>query len=97
MISVEQARGVILENIRPLKETDAKEMCSCLGRVLSFELKAKENIPPFSNSAMDGFALRARDLIGASRENPKTLEVIESLAAGYAAKDLWAVCRQYGL
>ena len=86
MISVEEARRIILENIRPLKETEAKEMCSCLGRVLAFDLMAKENIPPFSNSAMDGFAARAKDLAGASRENPKTLEVIESLAAGYTAK-----------
>lgn len=86
MISVEEARRIILENIRPLKETEAKEMCSCLGRVLAFDLMAKENIPPFSNSAMDGFAARAKDLAGASRENPKTLEVIESLAAGYTAR-----------
>src|SRR3989338_2100846 len=86
MISVSQARGIILENIRPLKETEVVDIGSCLGRVLSFELKAKENIPPFDNSAMDGFAIRARDLAGASRENPKVLEVIESLPAGYAAK-----------
>ena len=38
MISVEEARRIILENIRPLKETEAKEMCSCTGRVLAFDL-----------------------------------------------------------
>ena len=86
MISVSQARGIILENIRPLKETEVVDIGSCLGRVLSFELKAKENIPPFDNSAMDGFAIRTRDLIGASRKNPKVLEVVESLPAGYPAK-----------
>ena len=86
MINVSQARGIILENIRPLKETEVVDIGSCLGRVLSFELKAKENIPPFDNSAMDGFALRTRDLIGASRKNPKVLEVVESLPAGYPAK-----------
>ena len=86
MISVSQARGIILENIRPLKETEVVDIGSCLGRVLSFELKAKENIPPFDNSAMDGFAIRTRDLIGASRKNPNVLEVVESLPAGYPAK-----------
>lgn len=86
MISVEEARRIILGNIRPLRETEAEEMCSCLGRVLAVDIKSKENIPPFSNSAMDGFAVRARDLAGARREKPEILEVIESLPAGYAAK-----------
>ncbi len=86
MISVEEARRIILGNVRPLREIEAEEMCSCLGRVLAVNIKSKENIPPFSNSAMDGFAVRARDLAGARREKPEILEVIESLPAGYAAK-----------
>lgn len=86
MISVEQAQGIILKNIPSLKQTDFLEIDSCLGRICALDIKSKENIPPFHNSAMDGFAIRARDSFGASRENPKILNVIEDLPAGYIAR-----------
>lgn len=85
MISVEQAQEITLKNILPLKQTELLEIDSCLGRISAQDVKSKENIPPFNNSAMDGFAIRARDATSASRRNPKILEVIENLPAGYVA------------
>jgi molybdopterin molybdotransferase len=41
------------------------------------------DIPPFVNSAMDGYAVRAADTVGASPQAPITLRVIADLAAGY--------------
>src|SRR3989339_1081071 len=83
MISVRQAREIILKNIFPVKENELIKIESALGRVCVSDLKSKENIPPFDNSAMDGFAVRSEDLKGSTRKSPKILEVVGSLAAGY--------------
>ncbi|OGX23625.1 MAG: hypothetical protein A3J51_06820 [Omnitrophica WOR_2 bacterium RIFCSPHIGHO2_02_FULL_45_21] len=83
MINVSQARKIILKNISPVKETELINLDSCSGRVSAVDIRAKENIPPFDNSAMDGFAVRAEDSAGAARENPRVFEVISDLAAGY--------------
>lgn len=53
-----------------------------LGRVLREEVKASFHIPPFDKSAMDGYAVRARDTQGASEQRPAVLKVIEELPAG---------------
>ena len=65
MLSVEQARQVVLSLASPLppREFPLEEL---LGLVLAQEVVAGENVPPFTNSAMDGFALRAADLAAAS-------------------------------
>ena len=83
MISVRQAREIILKNIFPLKQSELIKIESALGRVCALEIRSKENIPPFDNSAMDGFAVRAEDLKGSTRKSPKILEVMGNLAAGY--------------
>ena len=85
MISVAQAQEIILKNISTLKEPELVRVSTCLNRISSQDIKAKENIPPFNNSAMDGFALKAKGSIGASRQNPKALEVIADLPAGYVS------------
>lgn len=83
MLSVEEARQQMLESIRVLP-TEKRGILECAGYVLAEELHAKENIPPFDNSAMDGFAVLSTDVRDASKENPVILSVIETIAAGYA-------------
>ena len=86
MISVDQARKIILQNILPINKSEMENLTSCLGRVSVLDIKSKENIPPFNNSAMDGFAIRQKDSLGASRKNPKIFKVIEDLPAGYTSQ-----------
>lgn len=83
MLSVEEARQQMLESI-PVLPTEKRGILECTGYVLAEELHAKENIPPFDNSAMDGFAVLSTDVKDASKENPVILSVIETIAAGYA-------------
>lgn len=52
-----------------------------LGHVLAESLESHVLIPPFTNSAMDGFALRCRETEGIT-ENPKRFKVVGSIAAG---------------
>lgn len=51
-----------------------------LGLVLAEPVRATESVPPFDNTAMDGFAVHASDTVGA----PVELEIVETIAAGHA-------------
>ena len=83
MLSVEEARQRMLDTI-PILPSEKREILECTGYVLAEALCATENIPPFDNSAMDGFAVRAADVKNASEKNPAMLSVVEVIAAGYA-------------
>ena len=83
MLSVEEARQQMLETI-PVLPTEKRDILQCNNYVLAEKLIATENIPPFDNSAMDGFAVRSEDVKNASDENPVTLSVVETIAAGHA-------------
>ena len=83
MLSVDEARQRMLDTI-PILPSEKREIFECTGYVLAEALHAEENIPPFDNSAMDGFAVRAADVEGATEEKPAVLSVVETVAAGYA-------------
>ena len=81
MLSVEEARQQMLETI-PVLGTEKRDILDCSDYVLAEKLIASENIPPFDNSAMDGFAVRSEDVKNASDNNPVALSVVETIAAG---------------
>ena len=83
MLSVEEARQRMLNTI-PVLPLEKRKILECAGYVLAEALHATENIPPFDNSAMDGYAVRAADVEGATEEKPAVLSVVETIAAGYA-------------
>jgi molybdopterin molybdotransferase len=82
MISVDEALEYVLKHFEPL-EPEEVEILDALGLVLAEDIYSDMDIPPFDNSAMDGYAVRAADTVGASPEAPVTLRVIGDLAAGY--------------
>ena len=82
MISVDEALEYILKHFEPL-EPEEVEILDALGRVLAEDVYSDMEIPPFDNSAMDGYAVRAADTVGASSEAPAALQVVGNLAAGY--------------
>jgi putative molybdopterin biosynthesis protein len=56
-----------------------------LGRVLARDVAAPIDVPPFDRSGVDGFAVRAADIAGATEHNPKTLSLnAEVIACGHA-------------
>ena len=79
MIPLEEARRYVLDACAPFHPS-AVPLADALGLVASVAVKAEEAVPPFANTAMDGYAVRAADTAGA----PVTLEVVGSLAAGAA-------------
>ncbi len=74
-LSVAQALDRLLATIYPLSKEQVP-LLGCLGRVLAQDVVAIIDLPPFSNSAMDGYAVRAADVIHASSERPVTLTVV---------------------
>jgi molybdopterin molybdotransferase len=81
MISVEEAIQRILTQIPRLGKERLPILCA-LGRVLGEEIVARRDIPPWDNSAMDGYAVRWEDIKTASRPNPGHLMVLADLPAG---------------
>jgi molybdopterin molybdotransferase len=84
MIKVEQALKTVLASVATLTSEEVK-LTEVLDRILAEDIYADIDIPQLDNSAMDGYAVRARDIKGASVSSPKILEVIEDLKAGYLA------------
>ncbi|MDQ2728179.1 MAG: molybdopterin molybdotransferase MoeA [Actinomycetota bacterium] len=83
MISLEDARDRVLRSCPPAAPVRV-EVGDALGLVLAEPVHAPEPVPPFANTAMDGFAVRADDLRGASTEHPTRLVIAGTIAAGEA-------------
>ena len=66
---------------RPLPPFE-QPLMEALGLVLCEDVVSPVSLPGFDNSAMDGYAVQAADLAGASQENPITLPVVGEIAAG---------------
>ena len=82
LISVEEALERILAHFKPL-EAEPVPLLDALNRVLTADIIADVNIPPFDNSAMDGYAVVAAD----TANPPAVLRVIGNIAVG-ATDDL---------
>lgn len=79
MIDLEDAQQTVLAACPPLAATEIA-LAAALGCVLAADVVAADDVPPFANSAVDGYAVRAADLADA----PVELDVIGDLAAGAA-------------
>ncbi len=79
LLSVDDAQARVLQGLTPLEATLA-ETHEAIGRVLSSDITATRTIPAHNNSAMDGFALRAADVV----KPGATLAIIETIHAGRA-------------
>jgi molybdopterin molybdotransferase len=67
--------------VRPLP-TERAPLLQSLGRTLAEDVYADINVPPFPNAAVDGYAVMAVDVSGASPDKPAILKVIEEIGAG---------------
>src|SRR5688500_13354959 len=76
MLSVEEAREQILSRVRPLA-TERVDLLAALGRVLAESVRSTRVIPPWPNSSMDGYAVRAADTRAGA-----ALTVVGGIAAG---------------
>ncbi len=81
MTTPAEALKQILDRVAPLPP-GRQPLRDVLGLAVAEDLRSRAQVPSFTNSAMDGYAVRAEDLTSASREHPTHLRVLGDLAAG---------------
>ena len=84
MLRVEEASDRILAEIRTLG-AEAVPLRAALGRVCAEDILATVTMPPWSNSSMDGYAVRSADITPVMKGEPVTLRVVGTVAAGETA------------
>ncbi len=84
--SVEEARDAVLAAIPPRTAMEQRATADALGLVLAEPVVSRTALPPWDNSAMDGYAIRAADVAGVTDDAPVTLRVIGEVRAGKAAE-----------
>ncbi|MCK6556625.1 molybdopterin molybdotransferase MoeA [Candidatus Binatia bacterium] len=81
MISVQEALRLVLEDL-PGTGMEQRPVPSAGGRVLTAPIRSTRTVPPFRNTAMDGYAVRAADCESATADRPVRLRVLEVVGAG---------------
>jgi molybdopterin molybdotransferase len=79
--TVEEHRAVVAALLPPTEVVEVP-VADALGRVLAEDLVTPLALPPFDNSAMDGYAVRAADIAGAGESSPVELPVATDIPAG---------------
>jgi len=82
LLAVDEIDRLLAERIAPVAETERVKLNEAAGRVLAADVIATVDLPPFDNSAVDGFAVRHD---GLARAGETRLTVIDRVAAGHAA------------
>ena len=86
MTTCREALSLILDSVAPLPARPTS-LFDALGLVLAERVVSPETVPPFTNSAMDGYAVRAEDCAGAGPGSPVSLDVLADLPAGSVATE----------
>lgn len=84
LISLEQALEKMLSQIAPLQQSESIALTSAAGRITATPVISPIDVPPFANSAMDGYAIRLSDLTGNT-----PLPVAGKAFAGAPFSDTW--------
>jgi molybdopterin molybdotransferase len=87
LLSVEEARDAVLDAIAGPTPSEQAYLSEARGRVLAEDVVSLTALPPWDNSAMDGYAIRAADVAPATDEEPVRLDVIGESRAGSAPNE----------
>jgi len=82
LLPVDEVERIIRERVMPVAEVEAVPLHAADGRVIARDVVAPIDLPPFDNSAVDGYAVRHADL---DSKTDTRLMVIERVTAGHAA------------
>jgi molybdopterin molybdotransferase len=82
--TVDEARAAVLAAVAGPVATEVAFLSGALGRVVAEPVLAGTALPPWDNSAMDGYAVRAANTAGATEDAPIRLEVVGEVRAGAA-------------
>src|SRR5258706_12749387 len=85
-ISLDEARRRLDANVHPIARTERVRLEEAAGRVVSRDVTARMDVPPFARSAMDGYAVVAADTMGASRTSPARLRLLDRIYTGQLSR-----------
>jgi molybdopterin molybdotransferase len=81
-ISIDEARRLLTEAVRPIERTDQIDLIAAEGRVASADVRSGVDVPPFARSAMDGYAVVSSDTRLATNASPVRLKIVEQIYTG---------------
>ena len=81
-ISLDEARRLLAEAVVPIARTERVALADAASRVAACDVASPVEVPPFSRSAMDGYAVVSTDTKGASRSSPVSLKLVERIYTG---------------
>ena len=81
-VSIDEARGMLAVHGEPIARVERLALDAAAGRVVARDVYAAFDIPPFARAVMDGYAVKAIDTDGASRDTPVHLTLVESIFTG---------------
>ena len=82
LLPVADAERLIVERVTPVSECETVTLREAMGRVLAEDVVAPINVPPFDNSAVDGYAVRVANL---DAKGETRLTIVDRVAAGHDA------------
>ncbi len=88
LLPVADALARLLDGVVPLPDVETVATLAARGRVLAVALRSRLDVPAADNAQMDGYAVRAADIAGASPASPVVLPVSQRIPAGHAAHPL---------
>ena len=90
LTNVDDALQSFLSKLNPeMLDSEQVPIQEALNRVAAEDVRAKYNLPLFDRSAVDGYALKAKDTFGVSAFKPKTFKLIKDKVHENEAKELW--------
>lgn len=81
-ISIDEARRRLAAGVQPVDGVERVPLSDAGGRVAAEDISSTVSVPPFSRSAMDGYAVVAADTAAASKQSPARLRVIDRVFTG---------------
>src|SRR5262245_53241418 len=81
-ITIEEARKRLAANVRPIDRIERVSLADAAGRVAATDIVSSIDVPPFRRAAMDGYAVIAAEIAGASFQQPSRLRIVERIHAG---------------
>lgn len=85
VVTIDEAKGIIDSDFKKELESERVSIAQCTGRIVSSDIKSDSDVPGFDRSTVDGYAVRSKDLFGASESMPSILNLKGEVKMGEAA------------
>ncbi|MGQ4832671.1 MAG: molybdopterin molybdotransferase MoeA [Candidatus Asgardarchaeia archaeon] len=86
LTKLEDALATIRQEVSAINEIEKVKLDDAIGRVVAEDIFSPADIPPFDRSAVDGYAVKSKDVLSSSYANPSIIEIIDESLTGFPSK-----------